>query len=402
MTSMKSITVALFVMFSLAAAAILHFSAMFVMALALALIPFLSYIIGKMSVRDLLCIRELPEYAHEDNPIPVTVRIKGKANLLGTIEINDQLPQWLDRIDVTTSEGTEPKIGEVVVSYEACARKRGEYIIGPLELRLSDPLGFYQFGVLKQLTSRLVVLPQPLSIPGLKINPIGQTGEHQFEGTGAKGSGIDFHSVRDYHPGDELRRVHWPSTARHGKLNVMEFEHTKVEDTVIAIDLQQGSEKGSGRYTTLEYAIRIAADISNQAITLGSTVRLACAGIDDSSATPGKGAGHWYTILESLAKINANRMESLADIIAEQSESLSHNSLLICLGSSVSTSFPAYAEILTRKGTKILYILIETGTNDNKENELALSNLITAGVMAAVVECSNSEVKGTVTYEYPG
>lgn len=402
MTSMKSITVSLFALFALLASGILHFGTMFVMAMALLFVPFISYLIGRRSIRGMECSRDVPEFGHEDEPISVTVRVKVKKGILGAVELDDHLPQWLNRPTEEFHDISAMEAEGAVITYTIIARKRGEYEIGPLGLEVTDPLGFFRFSVIRHLKSHILILPRPLDIPELQIKPTGQTGEHHYEGTGAKGSGLDFHSVREYSPGDELRRVHWPSTARHGKLNVIEFEHTKVEDAVIAVDLQRGTEIGAGRYTTLEYAVSIAAALSEQALSMGSMVRLACQGVNGVAAHPARGLGHWYSMLEALAKVEATSPLPISEVIAGQSGMFAENAALICLGSTISRDLIMYAELLTRNGTRMQYILVKLPGQLTEDEMLGISGLASAGASVIVVEGSTTAFEGRITYEYAG
>lgn len=402
MTSMKTITVWLFAIFALLASVILHFGSMFIMALALIAVPLISYLIGRVSVREISCIRDVPWYAHEDETVDITVRITTRKGILGSIEIDDQLPKWLVRQSETSGRAGVDESGETAMIYSIIGEKRGDYQIGPLRLKITDPLGFYSFNVFHPLKSRIIILPRPLDIPELQIKPTGQTGEHQYEGSGSKGSGLDFHSVREYHSGDELRRVHWPSTAKHGKLNVIEFEHTKVEDAVIAVDLQSGTELGESRFTTLEYAVSIAAALSEQALSLGSTVRLICQGVSGAASRPAKGLSHWYSILEALAKVEARSLTPIGETIARQFDLFSENAALTCLGSSIGDDFLAYADLLMRRGTKVQFILLRLPGVIPDDVMEGITGLAAIGGSVIVVECSTTVIEGRIRYEYTG
>jgi uncharacterized protein (DUF58 family) len=375
---------------------------MFIMALSLLSVPLISYLIGRSSVREIICVREAPEYAREDENVNITVKIKTKKGLLGSIEIDDNIPKWFKRQPEIQHDINAEENGEASITYSIIGEKRGEFQIGPLKLKISDPLGFYSFNVSYPLISKIVILPRPLDIPELQIKPTGQTGEHQYEGSGSKGSGIDFHSVREYHSGDELRRVHWPSTAKHGKLNVIEFEHTKVEDAVIAVDLQLGTEFGEGRFTTLEYAVSIAAALCEQALSLGSSVRLICQDAAGPASRPAKGLSHWYSILESLARVEAKSPTPIGETIAQQFDLFSENAALICLGSTIKTDFIAYADLLLRRGTKIQFILVKLPGKIPDNIMEGISGLASVGASVIIVECSTTAIEGRITYEYTG
>src|SRR5918912_409029 len=99
-------------------------------------------------------------------------------------------------------------------------------------------------------------------------------GVQEREGRARRGEGMDFHGVREWRQGDPLRRVHWPTTARTGRLSVVEFERAFQQDLVIALDLRRGSEYGEGRETTLEYAVKTAATLIDATLAESGAVTL--------------------------------------------------------------------------------------------------------------------------------
>ena len=78
-----------------------------------------------------------------------------------------------------------------------------------------------------------------------------------------RGDGDDFYGVREYAPGDELRRVHWRTTARTGTLAVAEYAQGVTLDVTVALDLFQDAYKGTGseEHSALETAVTLAATL---------------------------------------------------------------------------------------------------------------------------------------------
>ena len=63
-----------------------------------------------------------------------------------------------------------------------------------------------------------------------------------------------------------MNRIHWKSTARHGEIQVKEFDLEQTADAWIILDLQRGIQAGRGEESTTEAAIRAAASIADKAI----------------------------------------------------------------------------------------------------------------------------------------
>ena len=73
-------------------------------------------------------------------------------------------------------------------------------------------------------------------------------------------------TVRPYAPGDSMNRIHWKSTARHGEIQVKEFDLEQTADAWIVLDLQRGIQTGEGDDSTVEAAVRAAASIADKAL----------------------------------------------------------------------------------------------------------------------------------------
>lgn len=399
--SLKQTTVYLFALFAFFASIVLHFGTMFVMAIALLMLPIISYILGRRAASSVECARELPDYEYVGNTFESKVRLKAKKSALGAVEVDDQLPEWIVSIEDNPSymEMIEP--GYAIITMQLKAIKRGVHELGPLRLTVSDPLGFYEFEVASASRGKITIFPKPLYIPEFYIGVSGHSGEYQYEGTGAKGSGLDFHSVRPYQPGDELRRVHWPSTAKHGDLTVIEFEHTRAEDIVILLDAERGSELGEGLYTTLEYGVSLAAAMAEQSLSLGCSAMLLYQEISEIATRSAGGMEQWYLILDALAHVEAKSSIPLSQLIAENFNEIKQMSSVTCIGSTISKETIDYLGALVEYGVNVHFVLVRLeGTLANEAWNL-VNSIIASGITITIIEGSTSSFEGKVVYEYP-
>ena len=126
------------------------------------------------------------------------------------------------------------------------------------------------------------------------------------EAVSKAGGSEEFFGTREYRQGDSLRYIHWPSTARHSQLIVKEFEIRAATEVTLILDLHKGSDIGAGKETTLEYAVKIAASISQYSLQKGHAVQLACYGEREHVLPASQGLNHMAAILEELAKVRAN------------------------------------------------------------------------------------------------
>ena len=120
-------------------------------------------------------------------------------------------------------------------TYRLPTLRRGVYDVGPVEIPRADPFGFCRTVQRMGESQRIAVHPRLLSMHPL---PTGITRNLEGPTTDASPLGtITFHRLREYVVGDDLRMVHWPSTARLGKLVVRHNVDTAQPYTVVLTDL---------------------------------------------------------------------------------------------------------------------------------------------------------------------
>jgi uncharacterized protein (DUF58 family) len=191
------------------------------------------------------------------------------------------------------------EIGKAV--YRIPAEQRGTLWVGPLDLELRDPFGVASIHVQATDTSRLIVLPRIERVPappaGLGAHP--DSGLHQPTLRGRRGE--DFYSLRSYTVGDDLRRVHWPSTARLDELMIRQDERPRQDQVAVFLDRRRAVHDR----TSLELAVSAAASIVASVAWRGrGLVRL----VDTSGADTGYGIGtaHAERIMDRLAQVAAD------------------------------------------------------------------------------------------------
>ncbi len=190
------------------------------------------------------------------------------------------------------------------VTYQVRSDVRGRFEIGPMTVRVSDPFGLVELGRSFHTTVPLTVTPRTVPLPSI---PLGGA----WDGTGdnrprafATGSAEDV-TVREYRLGDDLRRVHWRSSARMGELMVRREEQPWQSRATLFLDNRLRVHRGQGVASSLEAAVSAAASVAVHLSQHGYTVRLVTAtGEDPSSAWHLREAGvNTGPLLEALAVV---------------------------------------------------------------------------------------------------
>ncbi|MFC9758491.1 DUF58 domain-containing protein [Streptomyces sp. NPDC056921] len=198
--------------------------------------------------------------------------------------------------------------GRREVSYRVRSDLRGRYPLGPLQLRLSDPFGMCELTRSFSAYDTLVVIPRTEPLP-----PVRLAGEAAGYGEGRQRSlalaGDDDVIPRGYRHGDDLRRVHWRSTARYGELMVRREEQPQRARCTVLLDTRRIAYQGAGPDSAFEWAVSGAASALVHMLERGFAVRLLT---DDGNAVPGEGMGGFAGSTQESADSAGLMMDTLA------------------------------------------------------------------------------------------
>ncbi|MGQ9683752.1 MAG: DUF58 domain-containing protein, partial [Anaerolineae bacterium] len=123
-------------------------------------------------------------------------------------------------------------------------------------------------------------------------------------------------SVRPFTPGDTLRRIHWPTTARRDDLYVKEYDREPAGDLWIILDLQADVQAGTGEKGTEEFAVTLAASLADAFLRQNRSVGLLAEGDSYILLPPETGETQLWRILHRLASAQATGTRPLAELIA--------------------------------------------------------------------------------------
>jgi uncharacterized protein (DUF58 family) len=277
----------------------------------LVLLPLLSALAASRARYRVRCLRQIaPTRVPAGQAATVTIRLDNVTRLpTGLLLAEDTIPYSL---------GTRPRFvldrieagGSRRITYRLQSDRRGRYDIGPLYVRVADAFGLVRLGRSVALPGTLVVTP---AITALPWTPFGGTWlrEGGTRASTVAAAGEDDVVPRAYRDGDELRRVHWRSTARYGELMVRREEQRWQNRAVLFLDTRGCAHSGRGPSSSFEYAISAAASIG---------VHLAHEGIDGEFITDtgpvSASAPFEDVLLDSLAVIRPSRLTALNPALA--------------------------------------------------------------------------------------
>lgn len=200
--------------------------------------------------------------------------------------------------------------GRREVSYRVRSDLRGRYPLGPLQLRLADPFGMCELTRSFSTYDTLTVIPRVEPLP-----PVRLSGEVQGYGDGRQRSlalaGEDDVLPRGYRHGDDLRRVHWRSTARYGELMVRREEQPQRARCSVLLDTRGPAFEGAGPDSAFEWAVSGTASVLVHMLERGFSVRLLT---DTGNSVPGEGADGFAGASQESADAAGLMMDTLAVI----------------------------------------------------------------------------------------
>jgi uncharacterized protein (DUF58 family) len=233
-----------------------------------------------------------PSRVHVGNPCTVEVQVRNRSKRATPV---------LRLLDpVTGTAGADLLLAPIgqrrttTVAYRLPTTRRGIVAVGPMQVAMTDPFGLATARTRAAPAVEVTVLPRVDDIPPLP-RTVGPDPDGSAE-TGSLGrSGEDFAALRPYIVGDDLRRVHWPSSARTGDLLVRQHDVPWQGRVCVVLDLRRATSDPD----TLERVISAVASILRAHLRRGDHVRLVTTtGVDTGY---GVGSSHLDGLLEYLA-----------------------------------------------------------------------------------------------------
>ncbi len=198
---------------------------------------------------------------------------------------------------------------------------RGVFRVGPLDVTRADPFGLVRSGEPDEGITNLYVHPQ---VHQLKPFPSGVARDLEGPESGeALEGGVTFHTLRDYVRGDDLRQVHWRSSARSGKMMVRHNVDTHQPRSLVVLDTRATSHTAE----SFEDAVRAAASIVAASMQSGFDFRVVTTdGLSMNQLMPPA------TVMDRFAEVGLAFRGSLSEALESVQDDLGGVSLALITG----------------------------------------------------------------------
>jgi len=324
----------------------------------------LSYWWSRLSIRNLESrINEMPVICQVGDHFVENTTLSNSSNLptpLLEISEDTSLPGFRNKVSISL-----PSQGFYNWQTEVHCRRRGRYGLGTFTAKATDPLGI--FPLTRHIGSRqeFLVYPTIHDLPFFELSP-----QQEF-GTGsrrwlARESSPNASRVREYISGDNLRHIHWLSTAHTGNLMVKEFDpdrsRTGFNEIWLVLDMHHSSQLGENEETTEEYGISIAASLATKYLDTGKKVGMLAAGDKSYLLTPETGEDQLKYMLQSLTLLQAKGNVTIDNLLSARADHFETDSIAIIIMPSLNPSIAPSIRNLIERRVKVITILLDSFT----------------------------------------
>lgn len=305
--------------------------------------------------------RELYPSAFEGDEVPVEILIEGDRPAR-MIEVVDSFGPSIAVEQRMLEPGPLESGVQRRLRYVAyCSRHWGLHPVGPIQIVSSDPAGLFHAWKTLPVTEDFAVFPQVYEVAGLSELGARSTLIPHESSAGRTGQSLVPMGVRDYRSGDDLRRVHWPATARRGALMVKEVEVDLAPYFTVVIDLDRRHRAGMGRKSTLEYVLRTSASAIWTAIRSGGFVQVAGMGAGPLQVPPGRGEHHLTFALYELIRSGLDGTVPLHEVLLQNLPYVPTGSTVAIVSGTVFLDLAAMGDVLEAlrsRGVRVAAFLV--------------------------------------------
>lgn len=209
------------------------------------------------------------------------------------VELHDQVPGYMD-LSAGSNHSVMPLYkGEVRrTGYELICPLRGAYRVGPVDVRTSDAMGFYDQERTVQDVHELDVVPLYVELRTLDLQSRALKYNMGPVTINELGRSTDFYSIREYVKGDPYRKINWKASAKRRKLMINEDEKETLSDCAIFVDSRALASTGTPLENFHEQSLRATLGLTRTLVSSKNRVMVVTYNDAVNIVPPGLGNAH--------------------------------------------------------------------------------------------------------------
>lgn len=319
---------------------------------------------ARRGLRDLQVRRHVPASAFEDDLVTVDLLLENHGRRpVRFVTVSDAFGAGLaDRPAVLEAGPLPPQHGRLLAYRAFVARQWGVYTVGPLAVGAWDAVGLWHAERQLPVVEPFEVYPRAVeieSLPGFGARPAAASRDVT---EAAAGQSLLFRGVRDFRAGDDVRRIHWPATARRGVQMVREVERDVRPLFTLFLDLDRRGRAGLGRKSSLDLVVRTGASLLWTAHRRGDMTQVVAEGDRSVLLPAGAGEVHLAAALHELITARQTGTRPLLDLVEEHRDLLPPGSTAALLAATTEIDLDLLASTvdgLWARGVRPLLIAVD-------------------------------------------
>jgi uncharacterized protein (DUF58 family) len=249
--------------------------------------------------------------------------------------------------------------------------RRGHFRIEPLQIRTGDPFGFFESAASVGNGVTVVVYPRVEALPGWRLPAANLDGSHAMRERTLQTTPL-VSTVRPWAPGDSFNRIHWKSTARHGEIQVKEFDLEQTADAWLILDLERAVQAGTGDESTVEAAIRVAASVADKAIQENRAVGITIAAHRIAQLQPDRGGRQHLKIMQLLAAVDGDGTMPLSETLIHAVPRIRRGMTAVVVTPSLDRTWVKPLSTLRSRGVACVVVSFDVGAYARFARDLEL------------------------------
>ncbi len=238
--------------------------------------------------------------------------------------------------------------------------RRGHFRVEPLQIRTGDPFGFFESAATVGNGVSVVVYPRVEALPLWRLPAANLDGSHAMRERTLQTTPLAT-TVRPWAPGDAFNRIHWKSTARHGDIQVKEFDLEQTADAWLVLDLDRRVQAGAGDESTVEAAIRVAAAVTDIAIQENRAVGATVSAHRLTHLPPDRGSRQRLKLMQLLAAVDGDGNTPLSETLVAAVPRIRRGMTVVVITSSLDRSWVKPLSTLRARGVACVVVWLDPG-----------------------------------------
>ena len=253
----------------------------------------------------------------------------------------------------------------VVANYQIICRPRGIYPVGPAQIVLHDPLRFARRRSVVGTADRLIVYPEVEKLTGFPVvrgrDPAVHASRPEFSHRG----GEDFFTIREYRTGDDLRRVHWPTSAKRDQLMIRQLETPWQSQALVMLDIRSSPYASPAAF---EKAVKGAASVATHLYASGFETSVWTGAVSLKAGEP------YSKIMETLAVVRPVAAFDMVGAASRLQKSGRGGALILVTGAPDEDILAAH-RLLSRDYPSTIALTVSSGEGSNNLQSLGIVTL---------------------------